>query len=743
MLRVILPRIISLALIGFFPDISEGQIVCSPDFIYVTPSGSASGTGTFSDPVTFDRALTIRGSSSRNVLLLSAGTYTLSGTKTIPASTVIDGRYTVGVSEWTKSSSNVTTLNIAGGYVTNGTGVGGYVAIEVSGNDVYIKDVNLTNTASISGTTDSRGRSVYGIHGTNASNLYISRSTIGTPAATNGANGAAGAAGTNGFNGTTGHDGDNDDHNNCDDSGDPDDGNGGAGGGGSTGGVGAIYCNNTTGGIGGTGTGRDGGGGGGGGSGGRDDGTRGGASGGRGGTNGFGTLGGNGGGGGAGDRDCDPHTGSNGTIGSNGTAGTSQSATEPATSGANFNTYFIPGAQSSNGTNGYGGCGGGGGGGGSAQSDDGLLGPTCDDGSGNGGGGGGGGGQGGALGTGGYGGGASIPVYLSGGSNKNILSTLLNPGTRGFGGTGGSGGTGGTYGNGGAGNTVDTGEVGRGGNGARGGSGGAGGAGGRGMQGVSQGVYNGTHTGTTVPNPQTITAAMKGMCTNSIYTLTKGGGTWGSFGQTYDNNLTSSSTSYGTSSSTLEIYYTSTGHKDVIVDAATYPNFLNVIFSRSLPTINAIANTCVGGTTTISTPTSGANYEWKVYSSNANSPAFTSSSQSFNWVPTAAGTYYVRLRVYDNCCGWSRSVHSSAFIVNAVPNSGYTTWIGGTSQDWHTASNWHCYLIPTSSDDVIIPTGTTYTPIIYPATTGNVRTIEIFGNVSLLDIQGDLNIHIP
>ena len=715
---------------------ATGQ-VCNPDFIYVTTTGNASGTGTISDPVTFDRAITLRGSApARNVILLQSGSYTLSGIKTIPANTVLDGRYTINGGEWMKSSGLTTTLSISGGYVTNGTGVGGYVAVSIGGNDVYIKDLNITNTA-VAGTstTNSRGRSTYGIHGNSVSNLYVSRSTIISGAASNGANGAAGANGVSGSPGVKGHPGDDDDHNNCDDGSEANRGTGGTGGGGAAGGPGAQQCDNTYGGNGAAGAGRNGGGGGGGSSGGRDDGTGSGRAGGNGGSSGG--AGGVGGAASNSDNDCNRFHGNNGGLGGLGTNGVSQTTTEP--SNYSFGVYFVPGGQEISGTDARGGGGGGGGGGGSRQS-----GTFCNDGSGNGGGGGGGGGQGGALGTGGFGGGGSFAVYFNGGSLKNLLNTALTAGTRGNGGNGGNGGSGGSGGAGNIGGDTDSDEVGRGGNGANGGAGGTGGRGMRGSRGVSQGSQGvTTHSGTAVTNTYTVTAKMRGMCTNSLYTLTKSSGTWDNFGQNYDQHLTASS-GYVASNGTVEVYFTSTGHQDVSVSSVNYPNFLNIVFTRSAPTINPILNTCVGGSTTISTPTSGADYHWIVYSSNTGSPVATSSAQSFNWTPTSSGTFYVRLRVYDNCCGWSRSVHSAAITVNAIPNAGYTTWIGGTNNDWHTTSNWHCYLIPTASDNVIIPNGTPYTPRIFPSTTGDVRTIEVQGLLSeLLRIDGDLDIHGP
>ncbi|WP_264565882.1 T9SS sorting signal type C domain-containing protein [Flavobacterium sp. N3904] len=73
------------------------------------------------------------------------------------------------------------------------------------------------------------------------------------------------------------------------------------------------------------------------------------------------------------------------------------------------------------------------------------------------------------------------------------------------------------------------------------------------------------------------------------------------------------------------------------------------------------------------------------------------------------------------------------------------TWIGATSTDWNTDANW-CGGIPTATTDVVIPTGTTFSPTIAAGTTANCRNITINASAtltlansatSLLNISGD------
>jgi len=62
------------------------------------------------------------------------------------------------------------------------------------------------------------------------------------------------------------------------------------------------------------------------------------------------------------------------------------------------------------------------------------------------------------------------------------------------------------------------------------------------------------------------------------------------------------------------------------------------------------------------------------------------------------------------------------------------TWLGGTSTNWRTASNWTSALVPTAGSTVIIPSGTTYQPSI-PDTT-QISTIQIQSGATLNAVSG-------
>ena len=116
---------------------------------------------------------------------------------------------------------------------------------------------------------------------------------------------------------------------------------------------------------------------------------------------------------------------------------------------------------------------------------------------------------------------------------------------------------------------------------------------------------------------------------------------------------------------------------------------------------------CTSGTATLSgnNPSIGTG-AWIVVSGPSTSSAQFASASVFNTVFTpagGAGSYVVRWTISNSPC-----TASTADATITVSSPG--TWLGGTSVDWNTASNWSCATVPTSSTNVTIPTGTTFSP---------------------------------
>ncbi|MFN3404632.1 MAG: T9SS type A sorting domain-containing protein [Cytophagaceae bacterium] len=123
---------------------------------------------------------------------------------------------------------------------------------------------------------------------------------------------------------------------------------------------------------------------------------------------------------------------------------------------------------------------------------------------------------------------------------------------------------------------------------------------------------------------------------------------------------------------------------------------------------------CSGGSVTLSAGTgTGWTYQWILNGSNIGGA--TASTYSAN----ASGDYQVTISA-TSCS----PATSTVTTVTVIPSG---TWLG-TTADWSTASNW-CGGVPTSSIDVVIPTGVSNYPVISSA--ANSRNITINSGASL------------
>jgi hypothetical protein len=622
------------------------------DFVYVNSSTSNTLVGSSNSPVTLAAGIVLASGSGRKHIRMASGTYNISAILDIPADVIIEGGYVQTGNNWTKSSAAVTAINFTGEETVSGVSHRmGFRSNASNGWTLQDLTISTASTTLTGNDPSSRGKSNYAVWINNSTGTNIVRCVITAGNATNGlagtAGGAAGANGTAGNNGSQGT---------CNDN------IAGAAGGAARTGPGS-----------GTRKGGDGGAGGRGGNYGNNAGLA-------------GLLGTNGGGGAARDPSVGTAGGGGDPGGSGGNASGAITTSEAGngiigspnyTAGSrptnySASTYFNPGTAAGNGGDGTGGGGGAGGGGGGGQ---GCF--FCDDGNGNGAGGGGAGGEGGQGGAGGFGGGGSFAVYVTG-TAPTFATANLAVGAIGTGGNGQAGGALGTGGNGGVGGSTCTGEVGRGGNGSKGGNGQAGGRGQDGANGLNGAYFlNGsvqTNPSTTVPNPTNALIVnydnAKG-CTNSYINLQKITGNWSSYGTGGDEvfDITSALSSQNVTATNISIYYSSgsTGWKDVSTTTDTRTRLLLISTDRTPPVINGITSPiCADGslslTVTPNSPSTVVAYEWTIQAQSVTglstpTPILTSSSATPTFAFPNAGssniTYQVKLRVQDQCCGWS------------------------------------------------------------------------------------------
>ncbi|MBK7432944.1 MAG: right-handed parallel beta-helix repeat-containing protein [Chitinophagaceae bacterium] len=144
---------------------------------------------------------------------------------------------------------------------------------------------------------------------------------------------------------------------------------------------------------------------------------------------------------------------------------------------------------------------------------------------------------------------------------------------------------------------------------------------------------------------------------------------------------------------------------------------------------------CVGGNVTFTVVATGGSltYQWR--KGGGNIAGATNSSYTLTGVTAGdAGNYDV---VVSGTCG---SITSATAILTVTATG---TWIGITSSNWNTASNW-CGGIPTSATDVLIPAGAPNMPNLSGGTgaarhiTINTGALLTVGTGGLLEIYGNL-----
>ena len=669
---------------GSFQSVCSVE-VASPNcnYAYVSPTGvDATDRGGPDNPyATLAYAVSQLG--GRTHIRMATGNYTETQRVNIPSNVIIEGRYDAA-NGWRKISDGSTNITFTNN-TNNLSPINSPTTTQVNNDTRHLigmasnstsgwtlQDINVTTSAVTGTSTSGNGSSNYALWLNGSSNYKIIRCQITSGAASNGLgrNNSTGFDGSNGSQGAIGGTGPG---GKCTCGGDGTTG-GAVGGAGGSGGANAARIGGSAqsgfaGGNGGTGK--------------NDSGN--------GGTAGNGMTGTCSGGGGAlgsdDNNNSDTPYGGNGstctTKGANGSNGTTVSATY---SGG----YYLPG-YGTNGTSGGGGGGGAGGGGGGRDTG------GCDAGGGGGSGGSGGGGGGGA-GAGGRGGGSSFGIFIwTGGTGGAVINSSINSGTPGIGGTGGIGGSGGAAsGMSPQGNGCSDGDSNRGGRGGGGAAGGNGGSGGNGTNGTQIAIarqnggndpsltpsnfvtINSSTSGGSAPTTSPVVRILheKGKpCINSEINLYKASGTWTlPSGLSFVNDLTSSTTSFTTSTANIKVFTTSVNTTYDLTAPLDFPGFLRTVADNRPWADFTISPTslCVGTGAEIQLTQTNPfgtqiEYEWIIFNatSNANNPLITSNQNNplVDVSTLGVGTYTVRFRVKEICCGWSRPRFANFTIV--------------------------------------------------------------------------------
>jgi hypothetical protein len=89
----------------------------------------------------------------------------------------------------------------------------------------------------------------------------------------------------------------------------------------------------------------------------------------------------------------------------------------------------------------------------------------------------------------------------------------------------------------------------------------------------------------------------------------------------------------------------------------------------------------------------------------------------------ASGVHKLGIRSLDEYGAWS--IDNRVDFTGGTLSSNTYTWVGNSSTAWNTGANWSSGIVPTAANNVLIPAGTPFSPVIANGITGNCKSIQI------------------
>ena len=169
-----------------------------------------------------------------------------------------------------------------------------------------------------------------------------------------------------------------------------------------------------------------------------------------------------------------------------------------------------------------------------------------------------------------------------------------------------------------------------------------------------------------------------------------------------------------------------------LCNSTVCPGTPATITVKPTPTITATtpASRCGTGSVSLGATPSAGTVNWYTVSSGGSSIA-----TGTGYAPTIAATTTFYVDATNNSC-----TTASRTAVVATVNSCTITWTGATSTDWATTSNWSSSSIPTTIDDVIIPSSVASNRMPTIAANTDVRSLTNSGTITMT-AAGALNIY--
>ncbi|NDC40273.1 MAG: T9SS C-terminal target domain-containing protein, partial [Chitinophagia bacterium] len=190
------------------------------------------------------------------------------------------------------------------------------------------------------------------------------------------------------------------------------------------------------------------------------------------------------------------------------------------------------------------------------------------------------------------------------------------------------------------------------------------------------------------------------------------------------------STARGTFNGTLTISNGRCGSSGYGISVTVYDTPRVAVTSADAPCMGRSTNVVLTGTT-------GATVSYRVNGGTLTTATLTGGTYSIATASLTDTAVYLIHQAYNPAC--ATTLDSTVYVVpvQMAWNGGYA----GSESDWSTPQNWTCGYVPTATDNVLIPTGTTYLPIVGTGTAGVTRNIDIrTGATVTVDAAGSLSV---
>ncbi|WP_162927078.1 beta strand repeat-containing protein [Flavobacterium psychrotrophum] len=136
-------------------------------------------------------------------------------------------------------------------------------------------------------------------------------------------------------------------------------------------------------------------------------------------------------------------------------------------------------------------------------------------------------------------------------------------------------------------------------------------------------------------------------------------------------------------------------------------------------TVSENQTVCSGTSTSVSVSGYSGSIQWQKSADNNIWSDVNGAVAATLTTPVLTATTYYRATVSSGVCN-----AATTGVVTVTVNTTYT-WLGTTSVNWNTASNWSCNLIPTNVVDVVIPASAPNQPTVNNDGTAHARTLNV------------------